>query len=340
MGRLVALLAVTGIVLGLFAALTWWVDPLQEVWKPGAYAAAEKDGCLLSQELVGNRYYSFKLDVFRSRPTRTFVVGSSRVLKIASHSGERSFANLGYPGTAPSTLLKLFRALPAKPVQTVYMGVEAFWFNNHYAIPDTDPSTYHVAEYLLSRSAFWTSYQQFKLLDYVRPPHRWRVTTVGSRCTIARGYPSINWNLDGSRVWSFELAPKQYPRIHGTPFTGTNLAVWRNGYYDDWHALDGARIRQLEQVLALAHARGWKVVGFAPPEPPGIERVLDTDPRIAPQWQAFLRLMPALFARYRDPWIAQGVRCPASQFPDAFHSGAACSAKLRDRLDEAARSLH
>jgi hypothetical protein len=50
--------------------------------------------------------------------------------------------------------------------------------------------------------------------------------------------------------------------------------------------------------------------------------------------------MPRLFARYHDTWIGLGVRCPASQFPDEFHTDAACSRRLRERLDEAARPLH
>jgi hypothetical protein len=339
MRRLVLFLVLAAVVLAAFAALTWWVDPLGEVWKPAAYAEARRDGCLLSQELVGSRYFSFKLAVFHARPTRTFVVGSSRVLKIAARPGEQSFSNLGYPGTAPSTILSLVRALPAKPAQTMYVGVESFWFNRHYRVPDTNPSTYHVLEYLLSRSAFWTSFTFARDVSYVRPPHRWRRTFVGTHCTIGRTYPSINWQVDGSRVWSWELDPKRFPKFHATPFS-RGLGAWRNGYYLDWTRLDPGRIAQLHQVLALAQARGWRVVGFAPPEPAPILGILRHDPRLAPQWDAFLRLMPRLFARYGDAWIGLGVRCPASQFPDEFHTDAACSARLRARLDEAARSLH
>src|SRR5581483_6364271 len=194
-------------------------------------------------------------------------------------------------------------------------------------------------EYLLSRSAFWTSFTFARDVSYVRPPHRWRKTEVGSRCTIGRTYPSINWQVDGSRVWSWELDPKRFPRFHATPFS-RGLRAWRNGYYDNWSRLDPGRIAQLERVLALARTRGWHVVGFAPPEPASILKVLEHDPRLAPQWDAFVRLMPRLFARYGDEWIGLGVHCPASQFPDEFHTDATCSRRLRLRLDEAARSLH
>ena len=52
------------------AAFDWWVDPVGEIWKPGALATRSADDCLVSQELIGSRYFSFKLDVFHHRPTR------------------------------------------------------------------------------------------------------------------------------------------------------------------------------------------------------------------------------------------------------------------------------
>jgi hypothetical protein len=145
--------------------------------------------------------------------------------------------------------------------------------------------------------------------------------------------------VDGSRVWSWELDPADYPKFHATPFS-RNLVAWRNGYYDDWQRLDPRRVAQLRQALALAHARGWRVIGFAPPEPAPIARILATDPRIAPRWHEFLRLMPRLFSEYDDPWLGLAAKCPVADFPDEFHTDATCSARVRARLDEAARQLH
>jgi hypothetical protein len=339
MGRLVLFISLALALLAAAAAFDWWVDPFGEVWKPGALADARRDGCLVSQELIGLRYYSFKLDVFDHRPTRTFVVGSSRVLKIASHPGERGFANLGYPGAAPETILTLFRALRATPTQTVYVGMEAFWFNGAYLVPDTDPSDYRVAEYLLSRRTLQESTRLAREAHFI-VTRRWQRTQVGADCVIGRLYPSIAWRLDGSRVWSWELDPKRFPKFGAAPFTG-DLATWRNGYFADWHTLDERRVHLVEQALALARDRGWHVVGFAPPEPPHMLHVLETDPRLAPNWHAFLRLMPRLFARYGFAWagLEDGRRlgCRPDQFPDAFHTDAACSRRVRERLDEAAR---
>ena len=215
MRRLLVFIGVSLALLVGAATFNWWVDPFAEVWKPGAVADARAGGCLVSQELIGIRYPSFKLDVFAQRPTRRFVVGSSRVLEIASHPGERSFANLGYPGTAPETILKLFRALPAKPVQTVYVGVEAFWLNGRYAIPDTDPSAYHLAEYLLSRSAFTTGFKLVRQAHYILSD-RWRKTEVGARCVIG---DLPEHQLAPRRLAGLELGarPEALPEVPSCP---------------------------------------------------------------------------------------------------------------------------
>jgi hypothetical protein len=338
MRRLIAFLAVTVVCLTAAAAFDWWVDPFGFVWKPGAVADARRHGCLISQELIGLRYPEFKLDVFRHRPTRTFVVGSSRVLKIATRRGDGTFSNLGYPGAAPGTVLSLFRNIPAKPRQTVYLGVEGFWLNRNYHVPVTNPSDYAISKYLVSRNAF------HQAVDLVREAHyigteRWHETRVGRACTIGRIFPSINWRLDGSRVWSWELDPKKYAAFSETPYTG-DLVTWRNGYYLDWTQLDPRRLAVLRQALALAQARGWRVVGFAPPEPKRFLRLLDTDPRLSRQWHAYLRLMPRLFARYGGVWAGFPAQCGDRHFPDGFHTDAACSELVHERLDEAARGLH
>jgi hypothetical protein len=333
--------AVAGLLLAAGAA-NWWIDPFGDIYKPAALAqaASAQPRCLISQELVGARYFSFKLDVFHRRPTRTVVLGSSRVLKISSHPGERSFANLGYPGSAPETIVELLQALPAKPPLTVYLGVEAFWFNANYKPPTTNPTTYQLAEYLLSWATLKGSYDEARGASYVLL-HRWRRDRVGGTCVLGRQSPGFAWRDDGSRVWAFELDPVHGFRPLPQP-VGAPLAQLRNGYYADWTSLDARRLRFLDAALALARARGWRVVGFAPPEPPAYLRRFATDPAIAPRWRAFLALMPSLFHRYGDTWVStqdgRTLDCGPADYPDAFHTDAACSARLRTRLDAAARS--
>jgi hypothetical protein len=340
MGRLAAFLGTALVLLAALATFNWWIDPFGEFWKPGAVdeARAARPQCLVSHEIIGGEYLPFKLDVFRSRPTRTFVIGSSRVLKIGSWPGERTFSNLGMPVISPEIVLKEVRALPARP-ETMYLGVEAFWLNPNFKGFDVSPGFEQRARYVLSRSAFDESLRTVRRAPYVLV-HRWRKERVGPACVVGRSRPALAWRLDGSRVWSFELDPHTYhPAID--PFT-TDLRTLRTGIYDDWTELSPERVRVLEQVLALAHARGWRVVGFTPPDGQRYLKFFDANPVVGPRWRAFAQLMPKLFARYGYRWLdfrdARAIPCRQSDFVDGgYHTDAACSMRMRRRLDAAAR---
>jgi lysophospholipase L1-like esterase len=95
-------------------------------------------------------------------------------------------------------------------------------------------------------------------------------------------------------------------------------------------------------VLALARARGWRVVGFTPPDGARYLRFFNRNPVIGPRWREFAALMPKLFARYGYRWLdfrdARSIPCRQSDFVDGgYHTDAACSMRMRQRLDAAAR---
>lgn len=342
MGRLLLFLAVAAALLGGNAALNWWVDPFGDFWKPAAVeqAAASHPQCLVSHEVIGGQYLPFKLDVFRRRPTRAFVIGSSRVLKIGSWPGEDTFSNLGMPVISPEIVLRELRALPADaPPQAVYLGVEVFWFNPSFRGFDVAPSFETKARYVLSRSAFEESFRVVRHAPYVLF-HRWRKERVGPACVIGRSRPAIAWKLDGSRVWSFELQPGTYHPL-AEPFT-TDLHVLRTGNYADFTRLSSRRLRILGQALALARERGWRVVGFTPPDGTRYRRFFASHPVVGPRWAEFGRVMPRLFHRYGFRWLdfrnAAAIPCTDADFVDGgYHTNAACSMRMRARLDAAAR---
>ncbi|TML04548.1 MAG: hypothetical protein E6G36_05760 [Actinobacteria bacterium] len=308
MTRLLVFLGTAAVLLGANAALNWWVDPFGEFWKPAAVrdARAARPPCLVSHEVIGGEYLPFKLDVFRSRPTRTFVVGSSRVLKIGSWPGERSFANLGMPVISPEIVLRELRALPANaPQQTIYLGVEAFWLNQSFKGFDVAPSFETRARYVLSRSAFEESVRILRRAPYVFFD-RWRKEQIGTACVIGRSRPALAWKLDGSRVWSFELDPGTYhPAID--PFT-TDLHKLRTGIYADWHELSPKRIRVLGQVLAFARSRGWTVAALlriSADDRTTVARVRGTDAEAVPALRLPLAGLPR---RTLDPVPPVGLR--------------------------------
>jgi hypothetical protein len=335
MRRLLAFLAVALALLAAEAGFNWWIDPFGTFWKPGALTAAERGGCLVSQELVGNAYPQFKLDVFRHRPTHTFVIGSSRTVKIAARPGEETFSNLGIPNITPAVLLHVLRAIPAgAPRQTMYVGVEGFWFNPAFA---GGPATgwYPEAKYLLSAHTFVESAKFVRRAPW-ELRRRWRTVQVGGRCVIGRTDPGLTWRLDGSRLYGFELQPGLY-RPATVPFA-TDLSSLDFGYYGGWAALDPARLRTFDEALALAERRHWRVVGFTLPNPTRVARFL----RTSREWRRFEQSMPALFARhgfrFLDLTDVRTVPCPQDGFADGtFHPDAACSDAIRARLDRAAR---
>jgi hypothetical protein len=341
MRRLILFFAVAGSLLVLEMAFNWWVDPFGEFWKGRALyeASAARPQCLVSEEIVGNAYLPFKLAVFRSRPTKRFVVGSSRVLKIGSWPHERTFANLGVPAINVGDVLYLFKHIPQNaPPQTVYLGLDTFAFNPRYQPFDFQFSTYDKARYLISRATFRSGFDLLHRAPYVFT-HRWRKEDVGSRCVIGRSQPNLAWNLDGSRLWAFELQPRLY-RPPPNPFT-TDLHRLQNGYYADWKSFADDRVRTLGKALAVARDRGWNVIGFSTPDPPSVNRYLSKTPSVAPYWREFGRTMPALFHRYGFTWLdlrnARSIPCSDADFVDGtFHTNAACSMRIRRRLDEAA----
>jgi hypothetical protein len=207
-------------------------------------------------------------------------------------------------------------------------------------VPVYRPSAYDIARYLTSRATFQFAVRYVRQGHFILT-HRWRRDEVGSTCVIGRIYPSIAWKVDGSRVWSWELDPKTFPPFQAPAYT-TDLTAYRNGYYANWTSFDMGRLRILEQALELARRRGWRVVGFAPPEPPGTFRLLRAVPQLDARWHEFLRDVPSLFHRqgfaWAGLWNGSADGCTVADFPDGFHTDASCSARVRARLDAAAEA--
>jgi hypothetical protein len=349
--RLVALFLVIATVPAIaVAAVNYRVDPLAEFYGGGPLAAAldSSPTCLVANEVIGGAgYMKFKQDIFRRRRPRTAVIGSSRVLKIASHPGERDFANLGMPQMGTRPLLQLLRAIdrmqPRGRPLTLYLGIDFFWFNpnapKELIDPPFDQSFFEKTAYLLSRDNLRRSVD---LLRESRPLalDGFRRERIGSECIIDRGTPDVAWRVDGSRMFDFELG---LPRERPEPYT-TDLTKLRTGLYGHWDGFAWSRLRQLRQALDLARSRGWRVVGFAPPDGDRYVHLFATDPMTAGPWRTFARIVPAAFRRQGYPFLdfrrIESIPCPETDFVDnGYHTDARCSARMRTRLDGAARAL-
>jgi len=339
--RLLLLLA-SAVVLTLAASMTvnWRVDPFGEFWKPAAVQAAERarPQCLISRALFDNAQLPFKLGLFRSRPTRTIVLGTSRVSTLAARPGESSFTNLALLAGHLSDDLWLLERIPARPRQTIYLGIEVYWFKPGLGTHNYAPGLADRARYLLSWSTLSAS-----LHLLLREPdlvyRRWKVAHAGSRCVIGNGQASDAWGPDGTFVWREQLAqpPQRVPVVSVAELNAT--------FFADFPRFTSPQLDVLAQLLALARRRDWNLVGFATPFPASYVRAFEATPGVSGAWKEFGRVLPQVFRRYGYPWLdlrdASSIPCGQREFVDGgFHPDAACARRIRVRLDAAARHLH
>jgi hypothetical protein len=327
------------VVLGLVGimALNWWVDPFGQFWKPGAVTEAlDSPGCLISGDLFRGAPLRLKLHLARDRPTRTIVLGTSRVLSIDPWPGERTFTNLGILDAHASDALWLVRRLPARPRLTVYLGVEEFWFNPSSGHHDFAPGFRDDLDYVLSWSALQQTINVLKkepdaLID------RWTRATVGGHCVVGHGLAADDaWRPDGTIVWPSQLSKD------GEPFQVLSAQDLETGFFGGYSSFAPGPLRDLTELLALAKQRRWTVVGFSPPYPASYVDAFLRDPQLGQRWRRFGQVIPALFRRYGYPWLnlrdASSVPCDDGDYLDGgFHFDAQCSRRIRVKLDAAAK---
>lgn len=338
MRALIAFFAALAAVLGAVALVNWRTDLEGEFYSGDAVVAAARQSCLVSDELVGTvSHLPFKLDLLRLRPPRRAVLGSSRVLRVQSRPGEVGFLNLGFPGMTPESIEELIARLPTGPL-TLYLGIEVFWFNPSFPVRQFRPSLQSRVRYLLNAGSLRASASLLREVPSLAVD-RWRTLRVGENCILGRTTPTQTWRLDGARVYSFELDPA-IPVPAPAAYT-TDLDELRAGLYRDWRGrFDQSRLDTLERILELAARRGWRVVGFAPPDGDRYVTLFNTSPASREPWRVFWREVPAAFRRHGFPFLdlheMRRIPCPSDAFvDDGYHVNASCAARIKARLDAA-----
>lgn len=352
MRRLALLIAVPVALLLAVGIVNWRIDPFGWFYDRGPLAAATAAAagggapCLVGDDAIGGvSYLDFKADVLRQRPATTaVVVGSSRTLKIGPRPGETAFSNLGFPGSSPQSLERLFRTVRSsrdgRPL-TVYVSVDFMWFNPTWSFAvESRPSLLRRLGYVLGRSTLTASWDIARGGGGLGGAFRgWQRQSFGGTCVLGRGTPGIAWRPDGVRMYAFELDPAAKPPAPSR-WNGS-FADLRAGQYAGYTHLDRTALRRLAAALDVARAAGWKVVGFAPPDSTFYASLFATRPETARAWQEFFREVPALFRARGQAWLdlsdVRSVPCGQRDFvDDGWHVNAACAATVRDRLDAAA----
>jgi hypothetical protein len=225
---------VIALVVAALAALNGVVDPKDEFYSGDPLSAALASRCLLAYDVVSERSYpELKRDLFsRKQPTR--VVFSSDGLA-------RPGLDLGFPGFGPGDVLAmirhLFEAVPDARRLRIAIVTEPSWFDPETTGTHSDTSALSRLAYLLSPSTLGST------LDLMRRSRTlaftgWQKERVGRRCVVDRGSPRPAFRLDGT----FSAPAPQLP--------ASRAFAWN-------------RLSSLDDALALAARRSWRVAGVS-----------------------------------------------------------------------------
>jgi hypothetical protein len=256
-------LVLVGVVVAVGAAVATInrvVDPKDEFYSGAPLTAALDSNCLLADDVVRARSYpEFKQDLFRRRRMATVAFDSSGL--------SRRGLNLGFPGLGPEALLDAMRSLTSETPNgkrlSVYIVTDVSWFDPHVHLTASRASLTSKAGYLLSP---WTLASSLDLMRRSRTLafSGWEKERVDGHCFIDRGSPQPAWRDDGTlaggRTSSISSAPRDF--------------AWN-------------RLSSLDAALAIARARGWRVVGLS---------------KASPRWEVYERELRALFAKHGYPW--------------------------------------
>jgi len=159
--------------------------------------------------------------------------------------------------------IALLRATPQRRRLNVYVVTNVSWFDPEASSGTFDTSFGDKARYLLSPWTFASS------LDLMRRSRTlaftgWEKQRAGGTCVVNRGKPFPAWRADGTLVGRPPQAASTAPASFA------------------WD-----RLTSVDQALAIARARHWRVVGLS---------------ALNPRWETYERELKALFAKHGYRW--------------------------------------
>ena len=256
MRRLLLVAGVIALILAAIGALNAVVDPKDEFYSGDALSAALASNCLLAFDVAERSYPELKRDLFeRKRPTRVVM---------SSDGVARPGLELGFPMFGPNETLTTMRyladALPEGRKLRVAIVTEPAWFDPKTPSKDFDESGLSKLAYVLSP---WTL---GSTLDLMRESRTlaftgWQKEQPGRRCVVDRGSPRPAFRPDGT----FTAQAPQPAASRAFAFE---------------------RLTPVDEALALAERRGWRVAGLS----------------TLPGSPTYQRELKALFAKHGYRW--------------------------------------
>lgn len=257
MRRALLVIGVIALIVAGVAALNAVVDPKDEFYSGDALSAALASNCLLAYDAVGEHSYpELKRDLFqRTRPERVVLSSDG----VARPGVELGFPDFG-PNEVPATMRYLDDAVPDGSKLRVALVTQPSWFDQKTPATRFDRSLASKLAYLLSP---WTL---GSTLDLMRSSRTlaftgWQKEQIGRRCMIDRGSPRPAFRLDGTFA-----APAPQPA------TSPAFAF--------------ERLTPIDDALALAERRNWRVAGLS----------------TLPGSPVYRRELKALFAKHGYRW--------------------------------------
>jgi hypothetical protein len=348
--RLAVLLGSTAAFLGVLLLLNWWVDPFSDHYRAQAVASAlrHKPRCDVSTEVLQDSTWpAYKIDLFRRRQGRTIVVGTSRIWKMGARAGESHFVNESLPGMAADSIPILFRRLGELTHGrrlTVFLNIDPFWFTDvQRSSSFARLSLYARVKELGSAETLRATLAELRSdpLDLVNPPSRQNPTVSSSHrgCLLDEEHAVARlganaWAPDGTFVYNYELTGVVPGREDF--LSGPEGAAMRGSH------LDPEPIQRIQEALAFAKTRGWRLVGFSAPLSPGTITRVRQDPAGAALLRVFRREIPPLFSAQGFPFVnllegAARVSCTDDDYlrHDGAHMNTACANRVRIVLERA-----
>ncbi len=256
MRRLLLVAGVIALILAAIAALNAFVDPKDEFYSGEPLSAALASNCMLAYDVVERSYPELKRDLFRRKnPTRVV---------LSSDGVARPGLELGFPGFGPNETLTTMRYL-TETVQDghklrVAIVTEPAWFDPKTPTKQFDESALSKLAYLVSPSTLGSTLglmRDSRTLAFTG----WQKEQAGRRCVVDRGSPAPSFRLDGTFT-----APAPQPARSA--------------------AFEFERLTPVDEALALAERRGWRVAGLS----------------TLPGSPTYQRELKALFAKHGYRW--------------------------------------
>jgi hypothetical protein len=255
--RVLLVVGVIALFVAAIAVLNAIVDPKDEFYSGDALSAALASNCRLAYDVVAEHSYpEVKRDLFRrTQPTRVV---------LSSDGVARPGAELGFPGFGPNEVLTMMRyvteAVADKRKLRIAVVTQPSWFDAQTPTEDFGESGLSKLGYLVSPSTLGST------LDLMRRSRTlaftgWQKEQIGRRCVVDRGSPRPAFRLDGTFT-------ARAPQPAASPMFAFE------------------RLTPLDDALALAERRSWRVAGLS----------------TLPGSTVYRRELKALFAKHGYRW--------------------------------------